>query len=88
MTQRLRRPLTLVVPLVTTFALAAGTMSAVAADEPAAGPLNTEEIAQPLALGELSDELKYGQEAQALRIEVARRVRDEVEKLRVEAGKL
>ncbi|GAA3534614.1 hypothetical protein AFL01nite_06630 [Aeromicrobium flavum] len=47
MTQRLRRPLTLVVPLVTTFALAAGALSAVAAEAPADGPLNTEEIAQP-----------------------------------------
>lgn len=45
-----------------------------------------EELARPLALGELSDELKYGQEAQALRIEVARRVRDELEKLRVSRG--
>lgn len=39
-----------------------------------------------LAMGELSEELKYGAEAQALRIEVARRVRDEIEKLRVDAG--
>ncbi|KAK8046443.1 Bctaz1 [Apiospora saccharicola] len=39
-----------------------------------------------LAMGELSDELKYGAEAQALRIEVARRVRDEIEKLRVGRG--
>lgn len=45
-----------------------------------------EDVARPLALGELSDELKYGQEAQALRIEVARRVRDEVEKLRMSLG--
>lgn len=49
-------------------------------------PRSTEDIPRPLALGELSDELKYGQEAQALRIEVARRVRDEVEKLRVSLG--
>ncbi|KAK7935413.1 tafazzin protein [Apiospora marii] len=39
-----------------------------------------------LAMGELSEELKYGAEAQALRIEVARRVRDEIEKLRVGLG--
>ncbi|KAK8031170.1 hypothetical protein PG990_000904 [Apiospora arundinis] len=39
-----------------------------------------------LAMGELSEELKYGAEAQALRIEVARRVRDEIEKLRVSLG--
>ncbi|KAK8136657.1 hypothetical protein PG984_004597 [Apiospora sp. TS-2023a] len=39
-----------------------------------------------LAMGELSEELKYGAEAQALRIEVARRVRDEIEKLRVGRG--
>lgn len=37
-------------------------------------------------MGELSEELKYGAEAQALRIEVARRVRDEIEKLRVGLG--
>ena len=40
---------------------------------------------QPV-MGELSEELKYGTEAQALRIEVARRVRDEIEKLRVGLG--
>ncbi|KAK8058956.1 hypothetical protein PG994_009404 [Apiospora phragmitis] len=39
-----------------------------------------------IAMGELSEELKYGAEAQALRIEVARRVRDEIEKLRVSLG--
>lgn len=38
-----------------------------------------------MALGELSDELKYGKEAVELRIEVAKRVRDEIEKLRVKA---
>ena len=37
-------------------------------------------------MGELSEDLKYGAEAQALRIEVARRVRDEIEKLRVGLG--
>ncbi|KAI0512775.1 acyltransferase [Xylaria bambusicola] len=36
----------------------------------------------PQALGELPDELKYGDEAVKLRIEVARRVRDEVLKVR------
>ncbi|KAJ3564203.1 hypothetical protein NPX13_g7925 [Xylaria arbuscula] len=36
----------------------------------------------PQPLGELSDELKYGDEATKLRIEVARRVRDEVLKVR------
>ncbi|KAI1358491.1 acyltransferase [Xylaria arbuscula] len=36
----------------------------------------------PQPLGELSDELKYGDEAVKLRIEVARRVRDEVLKVR------
>ncbi|KAI1412927.1 acyltransferase [Hypoxylon sp. FL1857] len=35
-----------------------------------------------LAMGELTDELKYGKEAVDLRIEVARRVRDEVMKVR------
>jgi monolysocardiolipin acyltransferase len=39
-----------------------------------------------LAMGELSDKLKYGREAIELRIEVARRVRDEIEKLRVAQG--
>lgn len=39
-----------------------------------------------LAMGELNDELKYGREAVELRIEVAKRIRDEVEKLRIEAG--
>ncbi|KAI1201286.1 acyltransferase [Nemania serpens] len=38
----------------------------------------------PHVLGELSDELKYGEEAMKLRIEVARRVREEV--LRVRRG--
>jgi serine protease len=47
MTLRSRRSLSLIVPAVTTFALAAGAMSAVAQDEPAGGPLNTEEIAEP-----------------------------------------
>lgn len=41
---------------------------------------------QQLAMGELNHELKYGKEAIDLRIEVARRIRDEVEKLRVKAG--
>ncbi|KAI0481045.1 hypothetical protein GGR56DRAFT_302526 [Xylariaceae sp. FL0804] len=36
----------------------------------------------PLAVGELTDELKYGAEATELRVEVARRVRDEVLKVR------
>lgn len=35
-----------------------------------------------LAMGELTDELKYGDEAVRLRIEVARRVREEVMKVR------
>lgn len=39
-----------------------------------------------LAMGELSEELKYGREAVELRIEVARRVRDEMEKLRLSLG--
>ncbi|KAI5863239.1 hypothetical protein GGS23DRAFT_568878 [Durotheca rogersii] len=39
-----------------------------------------------LALGELTDALKYGREAVALRIEVARRVRDEVLKVRRSLG--
>ncbi|KAI0123849.1 tafazzin [Xylariales sp. AK1849] len=41
-----------------------------------------------LVMGELSDELKYGREAQELRIEVAKRMRDEIEKLRVGMGYL
>ncbi|KAJ8124642.1 hypothetical protein O1611_g8997 [Lasiodiplodia mahajangana] len=36
----------------------------------------------PRVLGELSDELKYGEEAVKIRIEVARRVREEVLKVR------
>ncbi|MET1134148.1 MAG: S8 family serine peptidase, partial [Aeromicrobium sp.] len=49
MTQRLRRPLTLVVPLVTSLALAAGAMAAVAQDEPPllAAPLNDAKVEQP-----------------------------------------
>ncbi|KAI1772499.1 acyltransferase [Hypoxylon cercidicola] len=39
-----------------------------------------------LAVGELTDELKYGDEAVRLRIEVARRVRDEVIKVRRSLG--
>lgn len=39
-----------------------------------------------LAMGELNDELKYGREAVKLRIEVARRIREEIEKLRINAG--
>ncbi|KAK6193255.1 hypothetical protein LQW54_012663 [Pestalotiopsis sp. IQ-011] len=39
-----------------------------------------------LAMGELTDELKYGREAIELRTEVARRVRDEIEKLRISQG--
>ncbi|KAI2470622.1 hypothetical protein F4781DRAFT_390019 [Annulohypoxylon bovei var. microspora] len=39
-----------------------------------------------LATGELTDELKYGKEAVDLRIEVARRVRDEVLKVRRSLG--
>ena len=41
---------------------------------------------QPLALGELSDDLKYGDEAMKLRIEVARRVRKEILKVRASLG--
>jgi monolysocardiolipin acyltransferase len=41
-----------------------------------------QEKGRSLALGELTDELKYGREALELRIEVAKRVRDEIEKLR------
>lgn len=37
-------------------------------------------------LGELTDELKYGDEAVRLRVEVARRVRDEVMKVRKSMG--
>lgn len=49
MTQRPRRPLSFVVPLVASFALAAGTVSAVAADDltVAPEPLNTEQAPQP-----------------------------------------
>ncbi|WP_286927722.1 MULTISPECIES: S8 family serine peptidase [Aeromicrobium] len=48
MTQRLRRPLTLVVPLVTSLALAGGAMAAVAQTEPVEpAPLNTTELEQP-----------------------------------------
>ncbi|KAI0432223.1 acyltransferase [Xylaria sp. FL1042] len=43
-------------------------------------------IQMPLALGELSGELKYGEEAVKLRIEVARRVREEVLKVRRSLG--
>lgn len=39
-----------------------------------------------LRVGELPDELKYGKEVEELRIEVARRVRDEVLKLRKSLG--
>ncbi|XXG96472.1 negative regulator of the PHO system [Hypoxylon texense] len=39
-----------------------------------------------LAMGELTDELKYGDEAVKLRIEVAKRVRDEVMKVRRSMG--
>ncbi|KAF3769898.1 hypothetical protein M406DRAFT_284375 [Cryphonectria parasitica EP155] len=39
-----------------------------------------------LRIGELTDELKYNKEAQEIRIEVARRVRDEVVKLRRSLG--
>ncbi|KAI1479002.1 hypothetical protein F4774DRAFT_383707 [Daldinia eschscholtzii] len=39
-----------------------------------------------LAMGELTDELKYGREAVNLRIEVARRVREEVAKVRRSMG--
>ncbi|KAI1648556.1 uncharacterized protein F4817DRAFT_334321 [Daldinia loculata] len=39
-----------------------------------------------LAMGELTDELKYGKEAVNLRIEVARRVREEVAKVRRNMG--
>lgn len=39
-----------------------------------------------LAMGELTDELKYGKEAVDLRIEVARRVREEVMKVRKSMG--
>ncbi|KAL7626579.1 Lyso-phosphatidylcholine acyltransferase [Parahypoxylon ruwenzoriense] len=41
---------------------------------------------QALVMGELTDELKYGREAVNLRIEVARRVRDEVMKVRKSMG--
>ncbi len=40
----------------------------------------------PQVLGELSDELKYGEEAMELRVEVARRVREEVSKVRRSLG--
>ncbi|KXJ97717.1 hypothetical protein Micbo1qcDRAFT_156691 [Microdochium bolleyi] len=42
--------------------------------------------AKVLVMGELTDELKYGAEAVALRIEVTRRVREEVAKLRKDMG--
>ncbi|KAI1805801.1 hypothetical protein F4811DRAFT_560844 [Daldinia bambusicola] len=42
--------------------------------------------AKALAMGELTDELKYGREAVDLRIEVARRVREEVAKVRRSMG--
>ncbi|KAI1504268.1 hypothetical protein F5X99DRAFT_373066 [Biscogniauxia marginata] len=41
-----------------------------------------------LAVGELTDELKYGKEAVDLRIEVARRIRDEILKVRRSLGYL
>ncbi|KAI2626704.1 acyltransferase [Hypoxylon sp. NC1633] len=41
---------------------------------------------RPLAMGELTDELKYGDEAVRLRVEVARRLRDEVLKVRRRLG--
>ncbi|KAI1106910.1 hypothetical protein F4804DRAFT_299445 [Jackrogersella minutella] len=44
------------------------------------------EKARMLAMGDLTDELKYGKEAVDLRIEVARRVRDEVMKVRKSLG--
>lgn len=49
MTQRLRRPLTLVVPIVTTLALAGGAMTAVAQEESDLGsaPLNAQKVEQP-----------------------------------------
>ncbi|MFO6451743.1 MULTISPECIES: S8 family serine peptidase [unclassified Aeromicrobium] len=48
MTLRLRRPLSLVVPVVTSLALAGGAMAAVAQTEPApAAPLNTTDAPQP-----------------------------------------
>lgn len=43
-------------------------------------------VQTPQVLGELSDELKYGEEATKLRIEVARRVREEVLKVRRSLG--
>ncbi|KAI1419837.1 acyltransferase [Xylaria sp. FL1777] len=43
-------------------------------------------IQMPQVLGELSNELKYGEEAVRLRIEVARRVREEVLKVRRSLG--
>lgn len=45
------------------------------------GPVKT-----ALVMGELTDELKYGAEAVALRIEVTRRVREEVAKVRRQMG--
>jgi monolysocardiolipin acyltransferase len=42
--------------------------------------------AKPLVMGELNDELKYGQEAVELRTEVAKRVRTEIDKLRISQG--
>lgn len=45
-----------------------------------AGSSNVQEEAE--AMGELTDDLKYGEEALEIRVEVARRVREEVLKLR------
>ena len=44
------------------------------------------EAGRPLAIGELTEELKYGREAVELRIEVATRVRNEILKLRLSLG--
>jgi monolysocardiolipin acyltransferase len=41
---------------------------------------------RPLGMGELTDELKYGDEAVKLRIEVAKRIRDQIEHLRMGLG--
>lgn len=43
-------------------------------------------LSTDLAMGELTEELKYGQEAVDLRIEVTKRVRNEVVKLRRSLG--
>jgi monolysocardiolipin acyltransferase len=55
-------------------------------EEDASARALPEQPEQPTVLGELTHELKYGKEAEELRIEVARRVREEVLKVRRSLG--